>query len=234
MVAGLSWPCCLTCDPTRSVGPCTRSTQGDPPRWVTSCWSSWNMKMPTRLWICSIGASEPMKPAGEHRHEGVDLELGRLTAQGVLRARPRPERSECHGCSGLWQAQRGSSHRRPGSRAPRAARWVRSGSRRGFALCARYTRPRRDYGDPEPLPFEPLGRERLSGSFRNEPALLLSQRRIEVEHEGVRIGPELGHDEGHPLGHQPGDKGDVARQTIEFETTTGHFALRAARNAAAS
>jgi hypothetical protein len=37
-----------------------------------------------------------------------------------------------------------------------------------------------------------------------------------VEHDGVRVGPELGDDERHPLGHQAGDEGDIAGQPVEL------------------
>jgi hypothetical protein len=49
------------------------------------------------------------------------------------------------------------------------------------------------------------------GALSNEPSLLLSERRIEVEHEGISVGPQLGNDEGHMLGHQARHKGHVAR-----------------------
>jgi hypothetical protein len=36
------------------------------------------------------------------------------------------------------------------------------------------------------------------------------QRGIDVQHEGIGIGPEFGHDEGGPMLHQPADEMNVA------------------------
>ena len=55
-----------------------------------------------------------------------------------------------------------------------------------------------------------LGQCRLR-PFRDQPALLLGQCRVEVQHEGIGVGPQVGDQERHPLRHQPGDEGDVAR-----------------------
>ena len=55
-----------------------------------------------------------------------------------------------------------------------------------------------------------------AGALADQPALLLGQRRIEVQHEGIGIDAELGDDEGHPLRHEPGDEGDVAGEAIEL------------------
>jgi hypothetical protein len=52
--------------------------------------------------------------------------------------------------------------------------------------------------------------ESATGALGDKPALLLGQRGVEVEHEGICIGSELGHDEGNALCHQAGDEGDIA------------------------
>jgi hypothetical protein len=61
-----------------------------------------------------------------------------------------------------------------------------------------------------------LGREGASGPIRDEPSLLLGERRVEVEHEGVSIGAKFDDDEGHALRHQAGDERDIARQPVEL------------------
>jgi hypothetical protein len=37
-----------------------------------------------------------------------------------------------------------------------------------------------------------------------------------VQHEGIDVGPELGHQEGHPLHQRPGDEVHVTRQPVEL------------------
>lgn len=53
-----------------------------------------------------------------------------------------------------------------------------------------------------------------AGPVGDHAALLLGEGRIDVQHERVRVGAKLGHDEGHPLRHQPGDKRHVAGQAV--------------------
>jgi len=53
-------------------------------------------------------------------------------------------------------------------------------------------------------------------ALANHPALLLRQSGVEVEHEGVGVGPELGDDEGDALRHEAGDEGHVAGEPIEL------------------
>ena len=48
-----------------------------------------------------------------------------------------------------------------------------------------------------------LCRQGGAGAVRDQGALFLGQRRIDMEHEGVRVRPKRGHYERHPLGHQP-------------------------------
>jgi hypothetical protein len=45
-----------------------------------------------------------------------------------------------------------------------------------------------------------------------------------VQHEGIRIHAELGHDERDPLGHEPGNESDVARETVELGHNDGALA----------
>ena len=61
----------------------------------------------------------------------------------------------------------------------------------------------------------PPGRIQASlGALRNEPSLLLGKRCINVQHEGIRVGPEFGHNEGGPMLHQPADEMNVAAETV--------------------
>src|SRR3954454_25250766 len=53
-------------------------------------------------------------------------------------------------------------------------------------------------------------RQCRSGPLSNEPALLLGQSGVEVQHEWIGVGPEFGDDERHTLGHEPGYEGHVA------------------------
>ena len=66
-----------------------------------------------------------------------------------------------------------------------------------------------------------------SGAFRDLPPLLLGQCRVEVQHEGIGIRSEFGHDEWHALRHQAGNEGHVAREAIELGNK--HRTLRLAR-----
>lgn len=50
-----------------------------------------------------------------------------------------------------------------------------------------------------------------------------------MQHEWIGISAELGHDEGHPLNHQGGDKGYVARQSIELGNNHRAFGLTCKR-----
>jgi hypothetical protein len=77
-------------------------------------------------------------------------------------------------------------------------------------------------------------RQRQPGPLGNEPALLLGERCVEVEHEWVGVGSELRHDEGHPLGHEAGHEGHVAREAVELGHYDRHFFTRAMFRAAAS
>ena len=43
-------------------------------------------------------------------------------------------------------------------------------------------------------------------ALRDHPPLLLGERGVDVQHEGVHVGAELGDQEGHALHHQPGDE----------------------------
>jgi hypothetical protein len=69
-----------------------------------------------------------------------------------------------------------------------------------------------------------LRRQCRAGSLRDQVPLLLGQGGVEMEHEGIRVGPQLGHDERHPLRHQAADEGDVAAQAIQLGDD--HRALR--------
>ena len=53
-------------------------------------------------------------------------------------------------------------------------------------------------------------------ALRNQPPLLLGQRRVEVQHVGIGVRSELGHDEGDTLCHQARDECHVTRQAIEL------------------
>ena len=57
----------------------------------------------------------------------------------------------------------------------------------------------------------PLCRKRCFGTFPYKPSFLLSQRRIEVQHERIGVPAQFGDDERHSLSHQSGDEGYVAR-----------------------
>ncbi len=68
----------------------------------------------------------------------------------------------------------------------------------------------------EPGPLRLAGGQGRAGTLADQSALLLGQRGVEVQHEGVSIRAEFGHDEGHTLRHQAGDEGDVTREAIEL------------------
>ena len=68
----------------------------------------------------------------------------------------------------------------------------------------------------------------------DQPALLLGQRRVEVQHEWIGVGAEFGDDERHALGHKAGDEGDVAGEAIELGDDDRALAWRARARAAAS
>jgi hypothetical protein len=57
---------------------------------------------------------------------------------------------------------------------------------------------------------------RAARPLGDEAPLLLGQSRVEVQHEGIGIGPEFGGDEWHPLRHEAGNEGHVPRQAIEL------------------
>lgn len=57
----------------------------------------------------------------------------------------------------------------------------------------------------------------VSRSFPAESVpLLLGERGVEVEHEGIGVGAEFRNDERHALRHEPGDEGNVAGQAVEL------------------
>jgi hypothetical protein len=109
---------------------------------------------------------------------------------------------------------------------------------RGSALTASVRRPRGSRfveiaRVAESRPCRLLGGEREPGALRDEPALLLGQRRVEVQHERVGVGPKLGDDKRHPLGHEARHEGYVTREAVELGDH--HRATRGpAANAAAS
>lgn len=51
--------------------------------------------------------------------------------------------------------------------------------------------------------------------------LLLGERSVDVQHEGVRVGAQLGDDERHTLRHQPRDERHIAREAIELRRHHG-------------
>src|SRR3954471_8961946 len=59
-------------------------------------------------------------------------------------------------------------------------------------------------------------REGGLGPLGNEMAFLLSQSRIEVQHEGIGVPAELGHHERYALRHEARDERNVARQPVEL------------------
>ena len=66
------------------------------------------------------------------------------------------------------------------------------------------------------LALSPSSGEGASRPIGNKPTLLLGKSSVEVEHEGIRVDPELGDDERHLLHHQPGDEGNVSGQSVEL------------------
>src|SRR4051812_38743232 len=50
----------------------------------------------------------------------------------------------------------------------------------------------------------------------NQPPFLLSERRIEVEHEGIGVAAEFSDNERHPLCHQPCHKCHITRQAVRL------------------
>ena len=68
------------------------------------------------------------------------------------------------------------------------------------------------------------GGERGLRPLGDQPPLLLGERGIEVQHEGIGIGAKLGDDERHALRHQPGDEGDIAGEPVELGDDDGALA----------
>jgi hypothetical protein len=58
--------------------------------------------------------------------------------------------------------------------------------------------------------------ESVAGACRTHRALLLCQRREQVQDERVNVSAQLGHDELHPLGHQAADKMDIAAEAVQL------------------
>ena len=54
------------------------------------------------------------------------------------------------------------------------------------------------------------------GAIRDQPALLLGDGGVDVQHERIGVRPELRDDERHTPGHQASDEGDVAAQPVEL------------------
>jgi hypothetical protein len=79
----------------------------------------------------------------------------------------------------------------------------------------------------QPRPGRLLGRQCRASPLRNQVSLLLGQGSVEMEHERVRVGTQLGHDERHPLRHQAADERDITAQTIQLRHD--HRAFRPSR-----
>jgi hypothetical protein len=58
--------------------------------------------------------------------------------------------------------------------------------------------------------------ERRPGASGNQRPLFFGERGIQVQHERVGVGAELGHDERHVVAHQAADEMNVAAQPIEL------------------
>ena len=54
------------------------------------------------------------------------------------------------------------------------------------------------------------------GALRDESLFLLSEGRVEVQHERIGIPAKFGNDERHALCHQARDERDIAGQTVEL------------------
>ena len=80
----------------------------------------------------------------------------------------------------------------------------------------------------KPRPASLRGRQRRLGARRDQRALLLGQRRVDVQHERVHVRTKLCHNERNALRHQPGDERDIARQPIELGDNDRAYALASA------
>ena len=69
---------------------------------------------------------------------------------------------------------------------------------------------------PNLTPCAFLAAEGVLGTLGDQPALLLGERCVDVQHERIGVGAELGDDERRPVRHQPGDEMHVAGQPIEL------------------
>jgi hypothetical protein len=79
------------------------------------------------------------------------------------------------------------------------------------------------------------GGERLLGSDRDVPALLLGQRRVDVQQERINFRPQFGDDERDTARHQARDEGNVAAQSVQLGNHDRALApLGPSANAAAS
>jgi hypothetical protein len=83
------------------------------------------------------------------------------------------------------------------------------------AYCTRpYSRLDSHLAAPtEPAPLKGLKcLPRRSSPLADQPPLLLSESRVEVQYEGIGIRAELGDNKRDPLGHETRHKGYVARE----------------------
>lgn len=86
----------------------------------------------------------------------------------------------------------------------------------------RFTRP--DIFSFENLERQPL-RPGTPPSFAwNQRALLLRQRRINVQHERIDVGTKLGNNERYAMYHEPADEVDIPRQPVELGNRDRAFA----------
>ena len=69
------------------------------------------------------------------------------------------------------------------------------------------------------------GLQCLARTLRDQRPFLLGERRIEVQHERVGIGAQLGDHERHLVRHQAGDEMHIARQPVELRDGDGALAL---------
>jgi hypothetical protein len=63
------------------------------------------------------------------------------------------------------------------------------------------------------------------GTGRDQRPLILSERRVKMEHKRVRVGAELGDDEQQPLRHQPRNEMHVSGEPIEIRDDNGTVRL---------
>jgi hypothetical protein len=67
------------------------------------------------------------------------------------------------------------------------------------------------------------GLQRCPGALADEGAFLLGQRRVDMQHEGVNVGAQLGHEERHAVDHEARDEMHITPEAAELRDDDRHL-----------